>query len=309
MIYLSRLLLKIHPLGIAAQVLLFLAPIACGAQEALEEAVTIEGAIVKIVDSAKVPAEVQGVLASIAFREGQEVEDGVVLAKIKSKSLSLELERAKAKLDISRAKAENQIDIEFALKSSEVSSAKLSRSKDSNKRAPGVVSRARIQELGLEVHRDKLRVEQATRDMDLSKMELQLAQTDLEKAKHELEKADIRSPIAGVVVLVEKNVGEWAEPGETVLKIVRLDRLRLEGFITAAQVGRVKVGDSAEVIFEQDWIAEERVEGKVSFINPQANPVNSQVEVWVEIENPNRKILPGLEATIVIGSKAKTEAP
>ena len=47
-------------------------------------------------------------------------------------------------------------------------------------------------------------------------------------------------------------------------------------------------------------MAKTEVNGKVVFINPEANPVNSQVEIWVEIDNTNRKLMPGLEAAIII---------
>jgi len=130
------------------------------------QSIRIQGAIVKIIDSAKVPAELSGVLSELTFREGQQVQKGELLAKIKSNNLSLELKRAKAKHRIAATKAENQIDIQFAKKSAEVSLAKLSRSLSSNQRAPGVVSRGRIQELEMEAHRDKLRVERTIRGRD-----------------------------------------------------------------------------------------------------------------------------------------------
>ena len=271
-----------------------------GPQDKDSQSIRIEGAIVKIIDSAKIPAELPGVLLELSYREGQTVQKGDLLAKIKSSDLSLEHRRAKAKHRIAVAKSENQIDIQFARKSAEVSSAKLNRSLTSNQRAPGVVSRGRLQELELEAHRDKLRVEQAAKNLNVAKMEMELTQADIELSESAIEKANILSPIGGVVVLVEKKPGEWVEPGETVLKVVRLDRLRLEGFVSASQAGRIKIGDSAKVVFEQDWMAKTEVNGKVVFINPEANPVNSQVEIWVEIDNTNRKLMPGLEAAIII---------
>jgi len=271
-----------------------------GPKDKDSQSIRIEGAIVKIIDSAKIPAELPGVLLELSYREGQTVQKGDLLAKIKSKDLSLENKRAKAKHRIAVAKSENQIDIQFAKKSAEVSSAKLARSLSSNQRAPGVVSRGRIQELELETHRDKLRIEQATKNLEVAKMEMDLTQADIELSENAMAKANILSPIGGVVVLVEKNPGEWVEPGETVLKVVRLDRLKLEGFVTVSQAGKIKIGDSAKVFFERDSIAATEVTGKVTFINPEANPVNSQVEVWVEIDNRDGSLMPGLEASIIV---------
>ena len=264
------------------------------------EAIRIEGAIVKIIDSAEVPAELPGVLAEVNFREGQVVSKGELLAKIKSDDLRFELNRAKSRHQIATAKSENKIDIEFAKKSAEVSSAKLNRSRSSNRRAPGVVSQGRIQELELEVHRDQLQIQQATQNNHVAKMEMAQTQADVELSENSIKKASIVSPIDGVVVLVNKKVGEWIEPGDTVVKVVRLDRLRLEGFVSVSEAGKFHRGDPAVVTFKQNWLTKRKVEGTVLFINPEANPVNSQVEVWIEVKNPDRELLPGLEASVEI---------
>ena len=34
---------------------------------------------------------------------------------------------------------------------------------------------------------------------------------------------------------VHKRPGDWAEPGDKMLRLIRLDRLRVEGFLDAAQ--------------------------------------------------------------------------
>lgn len=268
--------------------------------EETTQEVRIDGAIVTIIESAQVPAELPGVLSKLVYREGQHVNEGDLLAQIKSNDLSLELKRAQARHKIALSKAENQVDIQFAKKSAEVSSARLNRSRISNQKAPGVVPRGRLQELELEVHRDKLRIEQATRDTEVAKMEMELSQADVELSMNAIQKADLLAPLSGVVVLIETNIGEWVKPGDTVVKIVRLDRLRLEGFVSASQVGKVKINSPAKISFDQKWLEVNEVKGKVVFVNPEANPVNSQVEVWVEIDNPTGQLLPGLEASIEI---------
>lgn len=287
-------------IAIFATMSVFALPTMGAPQSGTDRLVRIEGAILKVIDSAQVPAELQGVLANLGFREGQQVQKGDLIAKIKSADLAVELKRANARHEIASTKRDNKIDIQFARKSAEVSSARLNRSLNSNHRAPGVVSRGKIQELELEAHRDNLRVEQATKNIKVAGMETKLTEADVELARNKIEKTNIFSPLTGVVVMVDKKPGEWVEPGETVVKVVRLDRLRLEGFVPASQAGRISIGDSSKVLFEQDWLSNQKLEGKVVFVNPEANPVNSQVEVWVEIDNPDQKLLPGLEATIEI---------
>ncbi len=43
--------------------------------------------------------------------------------------------------------------------------------------------------------------------------------------------------------------------------------------------------------------------GKVVFVSPDANPVNSLVRVYIEVENPERKLRPGLQVRAEISAE------
>ena len=236
----------------------------------------------------------------LSFREGSLVTVGQEIARIKNSQLAIELERAQVNLKIARAASENNIDVRFAEKSLEVSSARVTRSMNSNQRVPGVIPKGRVQEQQLEAHRDKLRVEQAGRDQKKSKMECDLAEADVALAKLKLEKSVIRSPIDGMVVAVERKPGEWVQPGDTVVRIVRMNRLRIEGFVSAGDASRIQVGNSATVKVLQAHLSDVEMAGHVIFVNPEANPVNSKVPIWVEVDNSKLKLIPGLETSLII---------
>ncbi len=40
--------------------------------------------------------------------------------------------------------------------------------------------------------------------------------------------------------------------------------------------------------------------GHIVFVNPEIDPLNSQVRVWAEVENPDLKLRPGMQATLTI---------
>ena len=105
---------------------------------------------------------------------------------------------------------------------------------------------------------------------------------------------------------VFRHRGEWLEPGQRVLRIVRLDRLRVEGFVDSRQVhGNLR---GATVRVQVTLAAETRVtlKGKLVFISPEVDPVNNQVRVWAEVDNPDLTLRPGLSAEMVI-EPAKTK--
>jgi hypothetical protein len=82
--------------------------------------------------------------------------------------------------------------------------------------------------------------------------------------------------------------------------VVRLDRLKVEGYLPASTASQIRIGDRATAVIRQEWLKDYEFPGQVVFINPEANPVNSKVQVWVEIENLDLKLVPGLESTLKI---------
>ncbi|MEM7782794.1 MAG: HlyD family efflux transporter periplasmic adaptor subunit [Planctomycetota bacterium] len=258
----------------------------------------VRAGIIKIIDSVKVPAEISGVIAELEFREGQLVSQGQILGKLKSEELNVRLQKAEIEDQISRLTAANNIDIRFAKKSLEVSSRRVARSQNSNQRVPGAVPQSRIEEQELEKHRDELRVEQATRDQEISEMEVKLKATDLKLTELLVKKSSITSPIEGMIVGVERKAGEWVEPGDTILTVVRMNRLKVEGFVPVQIANQIESGTQATIRVQQSANKVLELKGKIIFINPVANPVNSSVPVWVEFDNSEVRLIPGLNAEI-----------
>ena len=102
---------------------------------------------------------------------------------------------------------------------------------------------------------------------------------------------------------VSRHRGEWVKPGETVFHILRLDRLRAVGFLKAAYATHNL----------QDYVVRLRVElpgagiaefpGKVIFLNPEIDPVNTQIRIWVEIENKGLQLRPGMRGKMTIETR------
>jgi multidrug efflux pump subunit AcrA (membrane-fusion protein) len=40
--------------------------------------------------------------------------------------------------------------------------------------------------------------------------------------------------------------------------------------------------------------------GKIVFIDPEIDPVNAQVRVWVEVPNPGLRLRPGMRANMTL---------
>lgn len=264
------------------------------------DVIRVPSAVVKIADSVDVPAEYAGVLTNVHVREGQFVQKGESIAKIKDSELRLRLIRAKYENQIANLTAENDVDIRYSEKSREVAESEVDRSNRANAKVANSVPAARLERQILEKDRTILQLEQAKRDFTIAQMKTNLTKTELELSQVLLEKTEINSPMDGMIAAVERHEGEWVEPSETVVRVVRVDRLRVEGFVSAAQAGKIKIGSPVEVKFSQDWLKGRTFKGSVVFVSPQANPVNSEILVWAEIQNEHNDLLPGLRGEIVI---------
>ncbi len=263
------------------------------------DSIVIKSALLTISNAVDIPVEQAGVLESIHIREGQAVKRGELIGKLKNTDLRIQLERAKLEYEIATTTAESQVDIEYAKKSHAVAVADLQRSEQANQRVTNSIPAARIAKQRLERDRTMLQLEQAERDFRIAEMKSRLAANNIELAQSQVNKSMIYSPVEGVVVAVESRGGEWVEPSQTVARVVSVNPLQMEGFVPAEKARRMRPGMSVTVDFQQEWVKDPAL-GKVTFIDPEANPVNLNVSVWCEIENSNRDLIPGMRGDIEI---------
>lgn len=281
--------------GLACLALFAIAEQATGADE-----IVVSSTLLKIIESVEVPAQQAGTLQSVKPQAGTIVDRGEVVAQIEDAEKRLEVEQAKVERDIAQREAENDINVRFAEKSLEVATAELLRSEEALAIAEKSVSQTEMDRLRLVVEKSRLEIEQSQEKIAIARLTAQLRETELMRISTQLAKHQIKSPIEGMVVSVFRRAGEWVEPSDSVVKVVRIDRLRAEGFIKTEEALIGLIGSPAKVTVEiprQDPIV---AEGKVTFVDPEVDPVNGQVRVWIELENEDLKLRPGLRAAMTI---------
>jgi len=210
------------------------------------------------------------------------------------------VEAAKIELLIAKTRAENDINVRFSKKSVEVAKAELARSLDSIKRFPKSVSESEMDRLRLLVEKGTLEVEQAEHDFAVAGFTRHVKANELQSAEQKAANHRILAPLKGVVVQIQRRQGEWVKPGDTVLRILRIDRLRAEGYIKAKYLGKVATGREVRLSVELPQGGELQRLGKSVFLDPEIEPVNSQLRIWAELNNPDLELLPGMRARMTI---------
>ena len=290
-------------------VLVFAAVLGGADPETSSNQIEVSSALIKLIEQVDVPAREAGVLVAVKVREGQMVDEGDQLAQIQDAEARLAAARAKIEVDIARKNAENDVNIRFAKKSAEVAKAELRRAQDSIDKYPKSISDTEMDRLRLTVERAVLEVEQAERDFEIAEFTRQIEENEHQFAEQKVERRKITAPISGVVVQVSRRRGEWVEPGDMVLRILRIDRLRAEGFLNARDIRHDLEDCQVELAVDLPGKPGTKYPGKVVFLSPEIDPVNAQLRIWAEIENRGLLLRPGMRAKMTIQVRPVTPVP
>jgi membrane fusion protein, multidrug efflux system len=265
-----------------------------------DESIRIDSVVLEVVEQVDVPALDAGVLESLLVREGQMVSAGEALAELESEETRLVLERAEIAWDVARREAESDINVRFAKASLEVARAELRRVTDSVEEYPKAVSQSEIDRLRLTVNRHELEIEQTTLQFDLARMDAKLKENAVRMVKLHLERRMIRAPISGIVARVYRRGGEWVEPGGQIVHLLRMDRLRVEGFLEVSRLDGNLVGREVILALDLPSAPGAAFPGRVVYVSREVDPINGQVRVWAEVENADLKLRPGLTGRLMI---------
>lgn len=227
------------------------------------------------IEMVDVGTQVSGKISEVLVDFNDEVKEGQLLAKMDMRILSSSLKESKANLN----KAQVVLD---------QTQRALDRSKELYEE--GVIA--------------KVELERAQDDHNNAKATYTIAKLQLEKNSVNLGYADIISPIDGVVISREVDVGQTIAASFTtpiLFSIAKdLKEMKIEASVDEADIGLVK--QYQKVIFTVDSYPEEEFGGVVAQVQLKPTVVQNVVtyNVIILIENPELKLMPGMTATLII---------
>ncbi|WP_425615959.1 efflux RND transporter periplasmic adaptor subunit [Anatilimnocola sp. NA78] len=263
--------------------------------------------LVSLIEDVQVPAKEAGALMNVAVTEGEYVRTGQLLAQIDDRQSQLQKLAAIQDRDAALAKANDDIETRYSEAAFEVAAAELDRALGIEKRNSGAVTVGDIQKLKLAKRRDELQIDRSKLEMKIARMGAEARQAAVDAADEGIARRKIISPIDGLVVNLFHEKGEWVNIGEPVLQIVRVDRLRVEGFLSASEVGPEAISGkpvNVEVTLAQGRTAQ--LPGVVTFISPlvqAGNKYRVRAEVQNRTEQGHPVLRPGMTATMFISTQ------
>jgi membrane fusion protein, multidrug efflux system len=157
----------------------------------------------------------------------------------------------------------------------------------------------------------QVRYEQAQKDYErikklydeqiVSKNQLDTAQTALETAKVAvdsvavtLDDGSLNSPISGILDQVDIDAGEYVSPGLPVMKIVNIDKVKVELPIPEKDVLYFKKGQKVDIELEDAVGKKQTFTGKIEYVALTADAANRTYPVKVVVANPEHVLRPGM---------------
>lgn len=278
---------------------------------AIAEDVEALSSFIRVSREVEIPASEAGVLAKVLVREGQMVTKGQLLAQIDDTDAEVAVRRAQRDLDIALRAARSRLTIEFARKALTKANVEHARAEDARRRVPDSISNARFDDLKLAVERGKFELQLSEQNFEVAGLTAKLKESDVEVAQRGLARRRIVSSIDGLVVEKAKEVGEWVEPGRPVIKVLLLKRVRAEGFVQAKDIRPDLMGSAVTVTAKIPGKPNAKFHGRVTFVNPERQPVNGQARIWAEIDNADLLLAPGIPVsmTVHVGQLAESSLP
>lgn len=271
----SSLLLLVLPLLLAScgkknEIRLITEPVTIGT---ISESVTATGTL-ESVTSVDVGTQVTGIIDKILVDYNSEVKKGELLAEIDKVLLESELKSAEANVESAKATYEY--------------------TRENYERDKNLHERKLISDYEFDT---------TLRDYQVAKTAYEKAKADRVRAAKNLNYAEIYSPIDGIVISRDVEVGQTVVSSMTVANlftIADLDNMRVVADVDEADIGRVKEGQ--EVTFTVDAYPDEVFSGVVTQkrISPTTESNVVTYEVLVSADNKEHKLIPGLTANLTI---------
>lgn len=211
---------------------------------------------------------------------------------------SAEADRDRAKLDFTRSEELRAKDV-ISTRDFETAQAQLK------------VAEARVNEAQerLKLIKEGPRAEEITQ----ARARVEQARAAVAIAETQIENTRLLSPLNGMVLSHNIEVGEYVSPGTAVITVADLAHPWVRAYVAQTELGHLRHGQKVAV--KTDSYPNKSYEGKIGFIASDAEFTPKTVQttkervklvfrIKVDVDNPNDELKPGMPADVVVGAVA-----
>lgn len=248
--------------------------------------IEVRDCIVRFADEIEVPALESGRVAEVSVKQNETIERENPIARLDDGSLIIRRRAALLRLDSARRESQDDIELRYAKTALAEAQAEFDTSRSIHNDVSGAVPFSQLRKLRLAVERGDLEVARAEKRRKQAAVEVDLREADLAALDEQLRNLQIESPLSGVVLDVQRSVGEWIEKGQPVATIARIDRLQVHALVSSEQIAPHLCRSLPVSVHWEDpgTGAERSLRGRVLSVDPQMLP-GSRFRLHAEIVN------------------------
>ncbi len=145
-------------------------------------------------------------------------------------------------------------------------------------------------------------ISQATIDTDVSSLKSANAQVIAQQAL--IDEKIVRAPFAGRLGIRQVDLGQYLAAGTSVVTLQALDPMLIDFYVPQQALQHLKVGQSATATV--DTYPGATFKGTVESINSKVDNASRNVQVRASFKNADRRLVPGMFASVAIDSGDST---
>ena len=247
---------------------------------------------------AAVASKATGRLLWLGVREGSQVKQGEVLAKLDASDVQAAIAQAQAAVRQAEAGVA-QATVELVNADSEY------------KRAQGLKAQGFLSDQAVESALSRVQTAQAA--INSAKSGVALANAQMKVQQVNLSYTEIRAPFDGVVLVKNANVGDIITPFSSaagsqgaVVTMADMTTLEVEADVSESNLAKAEVGSPVEITL--DALPGVRFRGQVAVRVPTVDRAKATVMTKIRFEKLDARILPEMSAKVTILSQAVSDA-
>lgn len=279
------------------------------------------------VDRSRVAAAAEGKVMQFPHRVGDFVQEGELLAELRTVTLAIELEGARALL---RQREQEYARMKAGYRTEEIAQAEakklaaeamkniaetaLERMRGLREKSANAVSEQQIEEAEFQAENARQVMSEAeaaysmtlagnrAEEVDAARAAADVQQQEVLRLEDEMQKRNVTAPFSGFIVEKSIDLGEWVPLGGAVATLVNLGEVEVQVNVDESYIAEIRVGQEVEA--QIDALGGEIVAGTVRQIVPRADWATGSrsfpviVRMKNTIENDQPRLREGMVARI-----------
>lgn len=232
------------------------------------------------------------------LQQGDHTSKGMILAQVRQEDYVIKVDQARTQL--SQAKwslesAKSQLTkAEAALNHSQLDFTRAKNLFDTQS-----LTKSDFDTATTRLDSDQANVSAAKSQVDALQAQVGTAEQALKSAELSLSDATLKSPMDGVVLARNIEIGTLATPGATAFVLADVRSVKAVFGVPDTMMERVKLGTRQTITAEA---VPGKIEGLITAISPSADPKSRTFSVEVTIPNPREQLNPGMIATLTLAA-------